>query len=353
MRVVHMDSGLGNQMLDFAEYLAIRQENPDGEIYVETAIYDIKNDHDGMISQWNGYELERIFGIRLPLLKDKVGEEAWNRIVDKTEKSRFWENGWAYSDVITKAINDEGYQLSNMQKNARTNIIAEHKAKKRLYRQIIRSFFQTAPGYHLKRMMKMKMQDKLIAQENARFDVFQKYPDNVFTGHSLELKYMGEGIEKIDRQLREYLHFPEIQDTKNLQALEEIKSCNAVAIHARRSDMLFLNGYCYKYGFFRRSVNYIKKHVEKPVFFFFCDEKSRGWCEDNHRIFGLDFQKDDIRFITWNSGAESYRDMQLMAECKHNIFTESSFGFWGAYLNRNPDKITCAPDPVILATNWF
>lgn len=353
MRVVHMDSGLGNQMLDFAEYLAIRQENPDGEIYVENVIYDIPN-HDGMISQWNGYELERIFGIKLPMLKDKIGSEAWQRIVDKTEQSNFWKNEkWDYASVITQAINDEGFHLTNMQKNSRSNIVAEQKAKEKLPRRMLRSFFQTAAGYQIKRIVKMHMQSKLIAAENAKYNVFQKYPDNTFVGHSFAFKYMGFGIEKIDQELREYFRFPKITDEKNAEALKKIQECNAVAIHARRSDMLFLNGYCYKYGFFRRAVKYIKKHVEKPVFFFFCDEKSRGWCEENQRIFGLNFKKDEIRFVTWNSGTESFRDMQLMAECKHNIFTESTFGFWGAYLNRNPDKITCAPDPTILANHWF
>ena len=135
--------------------------------------------------------------------------------------------------------------------------------------------------------------------------------------------------------------------------LELIRGCNSISIHARRSDLLFVNGYCYKYGFFKRAVKYIKKHVENPVFFFFTDEKSVGWCEINEKMFGLNFKKDKIYFVDWNKGEDSYRDMQLMAECKHNIFTESSFGFWGAYLNTNPDKITCAPDPTILATNSF
>ena len=135
--------------------------------------------------------------------------------------------------------------------------------------------------------------------------------------------------------------------------LEFIRGCNAVSIHARRSDLLFLNGYCYKYGFFRRAVHYIKRHVKDPVFIFFTDEKSVGWCEQNDKVFGLNFTKDQVRFVDWNKGEESCRNMQLMAECRHNIFTESTFGFWGAYLNRHPDKITCAPDPLILATHSF
>lgn len=353
MRVVHMDSGLGNQMLDYAEYLAIREANPDGDLYLETVIYDIKNHHAGMISQWNGYELENIFGIKVPMLKDYLGFEAWNRVVDKTEKSGFWEHDWNYASVITDAINDEGYSIVNLQKNSREEIKEEQKAKQSFIRRIRRSFFQTEIGYHTKRLLRKVLQDKLISRENEKYDIFQKYPDNTFVGHSFAFKYKGFGIEKIDSLIRESFVFPEITDEENKRALKEIRNCNAVAIHARRSDMLFLNGYCYKYGYFKRAVKYVKKHVENPVFFFFCDEMSRGWCEENEKIFGLKFKHDDIRFVSWNSGKNSFRDMQLMAECKHNIFTESTFGFWGAYLNNNPDKITCAPDPTILATNWF
>ena len=41
MRIVHMDSGLGNQMLDYAEYLAIKEANPEGEYYIEKLIYEL------------------------------------------------------------------------------------------------------------------------------------------------------------------------------------------------------------------------------------------------------------------------------------------------------------------------
>ena len=201
--------------------------------------------------------------------------------------------------------------------------------------------------------MRKLLVSKLIADANRAYDVFRKYPSDVYIGHSFAFKYKGFGIEKIDEKIRAAFTFPEINDERNQKMLEFIHGCNAVSIHARRSDLLFLNGYCYKYGFFKRSVKYIKRHVENPVFIFFTDENSVGWCEKNEKVFGLNFKKDKVYFVDWNKGKESFRDMQLMAECSHNIFTESTFGFWGAYLNRNPDKITCAPDPLILATNTF
>lgn len=353
MRVMHMDSGLGNQMLDYAEYLAARIINPDGEMYIDTVLYDLPDDKPGMFSKWNGYELESVFGIKAPLLCDKLGKEAWDRIVGKVKESRFWESGWNYAPIITDAINAEGYQLVNMQKNSLANIQKEQEGKKKIGRRMIRAFFQTGTGYQVKQILKRQMEERIVSAESAKYDVFRKYPEDIFSGHSLQLRYKNTGIERIDSNIRKEFTFPQITDQENAGAIQKIRSCNAVSIHARRGDMLSVNAYCYKYGYFKRAVQYIKHHVENPVFFFFCDQDSRGWCEQNEDVFGLNFQTDHIEFVTWNAGKTSFRDMQLMAECRHNIFTESSFGFWGAYLNSHPDKITCAPDPTINATNWF
>lgn len=351
MLVVHMDSGLGNQMLDYAEFLAIKKANPDKECFLENLIYELPH-KEGMFSMWNGYELERIFGLKIPNIREKFDRESWERILDYVEESQFWKENWNYSSHIVEALAREGLVLNNLgKKSSWTDSMPETSGEK--LRHLLTCFFKTAPGYHMKRLMRLALEQRLIRQKNEGYHVFRTYPDDSYVGHSFAFKYKGFGIEKVDQEIREAFKFPLIVDEKNQKILKLIQSTNSVSIHARRSDLLFLNGHCYEHGFFKRSVKYIKKKVENPVFIFFTDENSVGWCEENEQIFGLDFRKDKVEFITWNKGQESYRDMQLMAECKHNIFTESTFGFWGAYLNTNPGKITCAPDCTILATNTF
>ena len=170
-----------------------------------------------------------------------------------------------------------------------------------------------------------------------------KTDEDVFTGQRLTFKLIGSGINIIDSEIREVFKFPEFVTKKNRDFASFLQSCNSVFIHARRGDMLSSNGWCYRYGYFRRATSMIRKHVQDPVFVFFTDSGSIDWCKQNANIFGLNYSKDRVHFVDWNNGRDSYRDMQLMSYCKHGIITNSTFGWWGAFFISNPNKITVSP----------
>lgn len=343
MKIVHIESGLGNQMLSYCEYLALKSLHPDEDIYIETMIYDIPECNE-VIKQWNGYELKRIFGIDAPNIRDCFTEAQWAQIMHEVRISEFWDKNWNYPVYITNALRNAGVEVRNIRgdfelKSAVRNINMKVRRTSSLREKIIDSSI----GDLFKRTYRCLRKRHFIARDNGYENVFYKGNDSVFTGQRLSLKRIGSGMERIEKTVRETFVFPEFTDKRNVDMADFLNSCNGVAIHARRGDMLGGNSYCYKYGYFRRAVRYIKKNVENPVFVFFCDPGSIEWCKKNAYIFNLDYSKDKVYFVDWNKGEESYRDMQLMGHCKHAIITKSSFGWWGAFFIKNPDKITISP----------
>ena len=183
--------------------------------------------------------------------------------------------------------------------------------------------------------------------------LFIQSDKDIFTGQKLLFKYKNSGIELIENEIRKAFVFPPIKDKLNSQALKQIQETQSVAVHVRRGDMLSVNYHIYVNGYFQRATKHIKSQVQNPVFFVFCDEDTSSWVKQHTKTIGLDSFKDKIVFVDWNQQKDSWRDMQLMAACKHNIITNSSFGWWGSWLNPNPNKITCSPIPSMNTTISF
>lgn len=349
MKVIHIESGLGNQMLSYCEYLALRHANPKDKFYIETIIYDIPECNE-VTCQWNGYELERIFGLSsVPNVKELFSEEQWKDIISKVRQSEFWRKNMNFPIYFCQAFQEAGVSLENTFGDFEApHIYKAHQQDKASLKYKMK---QTLPWLYLKRFKETTLLKWTGLDLDHSDELFINTDASLFAGQKLKFKYKGYGIEKIEKEIRETFKFPPFCDDKNKEAAKLISSCNSVAIHARRGDMLGTNGYYYRTGYFRKAVSYIRQNVTNPVFFVFCDPGSISWAKENANILGLNFQKDKIYFVDWNKGLESFRDMQLMSLCKHQIITNSSFGWWGAWLNDNPDKITCSPDYRINTTN--
>lgn len=357
MKVVHIESGLGNQMLDYCEYLALRHAQPEEVCYVETLTFDIP-ECNGFFSQWYGYELDSIFGIKAPNIRELFTDKQWNNILLHIKKSQFWVKNWNWPVYFCEAFHSEGLELNNIrgdfEEEKVTAVLLRKLSQTSLYNKApvawLRVLFQISLHNYIINIYKSKNQNKFIKSDADM--LFYKGTEDALIGHRLSFLKRSNNIELIDREIRQAFIFPSLTDEKNRLFSDYIKRHESVAIHVRRGDMLQFNGAYYKTGYFKRAVKYIKDKIQNPVFIFFSDSGSSEFCRENLNIFSLS-GKDKIYFVDWNAGRDSYRDMQLMSLCKHNIITNSSFGWWGAYLNENPNKITISPEIDINTTHHF
>lgn len=127
---------------------------------------------------------------------------------------------------------------------------------------------------------------------------------------------------------------------KNQQMARRIKATNAVSVHIRRGDYI-TNPNASKIftecsvEYYKTAIEKIKQQVECPVFYFFSDDME--WVKRN-----LGDLVEAV-WVNFNQGRDSCNDMYLMSICKHNIIANSSFSWWGAWLNQNPEKEVIAP----------
>ncbi|MCL2597945.1 MAG: alpha-1,2-fucosyltransferase [Paludibacter sp.] len=146
-----------------------------------------------------------------------------------------------------------------------------------------------------------------------------------------------------DKLLKDFSIRNEIDDN-NQNLSNKINSENAVSIHIRRGDYLnSLNASLFNLldiDYYKKAIKYILKEVENPVFYVFTEDFQ--WAKTQFAALDI-----PITIVDWNIGSQSYLDMILMSRCKHNIIANSSFSWWGAWLNQYPEKKIIAPQ------NWF
>ncbi len=184
---------------------------------------------------------------------------------------------------------------------------------------------------------------KIRERVQYNYDAYRRYaeagtPDGIhLVGYWQSERY----FEKAIREVRRVFTFDERMLTPaTLACLQQMTNRQTVSIHVRRGDFFhpdfvkMFGGVC-TVDYYTRAIKHIQKHVQHPCFYVFSDDLE--WVR-NH----LSLPENTV-WVDWNSGADSWQDMFLMSKCKHNILANSSFSWWGGWLNENPDKIVIAP----------
>jgi len=126
----------------------------------------------------------------------------------------------------------------------------------------------------------------------------------------------------------------------NLSLIQNIKSTNSVSLHIRRGDFVenkvinSIHGLC-DINYYKRAITHVNLSTQNTTFFIFSDDIN--WAK---KELGMTSK---VIYIDHNIGKESFWDMRLMSLCNHNIIANSSFSWWAAWLNKNPNKIVITP----------
>ncbi len=149
----------------------------------------------------------------------------------------------------------------------------------------------------------------------------------------------------VTEQLRKHLTFRKNPAHSQSIAATILSYRNAAFVHIRRGDYVTNihanqhHGLC-DISYYRRSCEYVKERIPDVQFFVFSDDPD--WAK---RELGKHLQP--ARFIDHNRGVDSWQDMYLMSLCRHAIVANSSFSWWGAWLNPVVDRLVVAP------CQWF
>ena len=128
--------------------------------------------------------------------------------------------------------------------------------------------------------------------------------------------------------------------------IARVRSCNSVAVHVRRGDYVKA-GICLKDTYYYRCLDKAAELVDDPVYFVFSED--------------LDYVKRMFKdrpgkymYVEYKSSNLTLDDFFIMKECKHDIISASSYSFWAAWLNNNPNKtVICPPrKDDLYPSNW-
>jgi hypothetical protein len=167
---------------------------------------------------------------------------------------------------------------------------------------------------------------------------FKMLPSNVYIdGFWQSEKYFHDKKETIRRDFA----FAPLSLEKNYQLADKINTTNSVCLNVRRGDFVSDPVSSSVLGFkgpeyIHKAVQAIEQRVSNPHFYIFSDDID--WCKEHIRL------EHPVTIVDHHQAGRKFADyLQLMSSCKHLIIPNSSFAWWAAWLNSNPDKIVVAP----------
>ncbi len=146
-------------------------------------------------------------------------------------------------------------------------------------------------------------------------------------------------VQPIEKHLRKQFIFSNKVIDKYKKFDSYFATTNTVSLHVRRGDYVRSKDIdsCNQ-AYYRRAMSMMADAIDRPTFVVFSDEPA--WAK---RAF--EERSDVIIANDTFQPASDMDDLYVMSRCKHHIIANSTFSWWGAWLNQNPGKLVIAPTP--------
>lgn len=198
----------------------------------------------------------------------------------------------------------------------------------------------------INRIKRRLSQTKFIYEKNHNFqkNIFQSGDQIYLDGYWQSEKYFNRIRDIL---MNDFTLKKTISDKMNSKdplniLVQSIKNSNSVSVHFRRGDYISdevvnsFHGTCSN-QYYLNAIDLIAQKVRSPHFYLFSDDPE--WISSNPIFNGFPY--------TIAATSDMHIDMHLMSLCQHNIIANSSFSWWGAWLNRHSEKMVIAPE------RWF
>jgi hypothetical protein len=145
-------------------------------------------------------------------------------------------------------------------------------------------------------------------------------------------------------ELREELTLREAPSAATRDMAARIAATTSVAVHVRRTDYIAnpdnveLFEEC-TLDYYQAAMRLMTQRLGAPHFFVFSDDPA--WARAHLRSDAA------LTYVEHNDAAHGHEDLMLMRQCRHNVIANSTFSWWGAWLDDRPDKLVVAP------RRWF
>lgn len=286
MRIQRLSGGLACQVFQYVFMRFGQMQHPQEDWYLDDSEFFVSD-------KYNGYELEKVFGVKPKLLSSTFDEDVWAEMMEKKRA---------------------GISIPQMMMESGIPMI--------MYAEDDTYKTQNPFTGHVYRMM-----------PEGGF-----YPE-IPTIDAANVYYHGTWIEKNwldsyrDVMLKE-LKFPEIKSSQANLYMNEIMKGTSVALHIRRGDYVEL-GLAQDTGYYFNALRDLSKMYENFTVYVFSDDLF--WCNQHAYELGLNFAP-KVVYISGNMKEESFVDLQLMSMCKIIVMANSAFSFLAGLLDTRLEK---------------